>query len=101
MSQPFLGTALAYVLSYVWSRRNPFMRMNFLGLFIFPAPYLAWVLLAFTFVLNGYFPTHDLLGIAVGHIYYFAEDVWYRERRGMRWFKTPDWLYGFYVTLTI
>lgn len=50
-------------------------RMNFLGLFTFTAPYLPWVLLAFSFVLgnNG---VVDVVGIAVGHLYYFLEDVY-------------------------
>ena len=30
---------------YVWARRNPHARMNFLGLFNFNAPYLPWVIL--------------------------------------------------------
>lgn len=33
---------------YVWSRRNPFVQMNFLGLFSFTAPYLPWVCCSFT-----------------------------------------------------
>ena len=50
-------------------------RMNFLGLFTFTAPYLPWVLLAFSFVLgnNG---VVDVVGIGVGHLYYFLEDVY-------------------------
>ena len=50
-------------------------RMNFLGLFTFTAPYLPWVLLAFSFVLgnNG---VVDVVGIGVGHVYYFLEDVY-------------------------
>ena len=87
-----LGPSLTYVLSYLWSRRNPYIRMNFLGLFVFPAPYLPWVLLGFTVLMVGYFPTGNLLGIAVGHIYYFLEDVWFREKGGTRWLKTPGWL---------
>ena len=49
--------------------------MNFLGLFTFTAPYLPWVLLAFSFVLgnNG---VVDVVGIGVGHLYYFLEDVY-------------------------
>lgn len=33
----------------------------------------------------------DMMGIAVGHIYYFFEDVWPSERisGGRRWLKTP------------
>ncbi|RKO85270.1 Der1-like family-domain-containing protein, partial [Blyttiomyces helicus] len=69
-------------LVYIWSRRNPYIRMNFLGLFNFTAPYLPWVLLGFTLLLNSnQLPTGDLIGMAVGHVYYFLEDV-YPNREG-------------------
>ena len=55
---------------YVWARRNPYVRMSFLGLFSFNAPYLPWVLLSFAVVL-GNSATIDLIGIIVGHVYYF------------------------------
>ncbi|KAJ3048008.1 hypothetical protein HK102_012786, partial [Quaeritorhiza haematococci] len=77
-SIPFLSSPLTFMLVYVWSRRNPYIRMNFLGLFTFTAPYLPWVLLGFTVLLNNVWPTGDLLGMAVGHVYYFLEDVYPR-----------------------
>lgn len=65
--------------------------MSFLGLFTFNAPYLPWVILGFGLML-GQSPVFDLLGallgvcsfapadrrrpgIAVGHIYFYLEDV--------------------------
>ena len=38
---------------YVWSRRNPSIRMNFFGMITFNAPYLPYVLLAFTLLLGN------------------------------------------------
>ena len=67
MSMPFLGSPLSYSLVYLWARRNPSVRLSFLGLFVFSAPYLPWVLLGFSLVLNNTPPKEDLLGIAVGH----------------------------------
>ena len=57
---------------YVWARRNDDVRMSFLGLFPFAAPYLPWVLLSFSVLLGNPAQT-DLVGIAVGHIYCFLE----------------------------
>lgn len=51
--------------------------MSFLGLFNFSAPYLPWVLLAFSTLL-GSSPLVDTLGIGAGHVYYFLEDVYPR-----------------------
>nr|CAH7744819.1 unnamed protein product [Callosobruchus chinensis] len=87
----FLGQAFTIMLVYVWSRRNPFVRMNFFGLLNFQAPYLPWILLAFS-VLLGNAVYVDLVGIAVGHIYYFLEDVFPNQRGGFKILKTPSLL---------
>lgn len=64
---PFLGTALSSSLVYIWSRRNPEVRMSFLGLLVFTAPYLPWVLLGFGMLVHGQVPKDELCGIVVGH----------------------------------
>lgn len=88
---PFLGSPLAFTMVYIWARRNPYVRLNFLGLLSFNAPHLPWVLLCFSLLLGGQLPMGDLLGIAVGHVYYFFEDVWPRDPAsgGRRWLETP------------
>ena len=52
---------------YVWGRRHPYVHLNFLGLFNFTAPYLPWVLLAFSVTLRSN-AVVDLLGIVAGVI---------------------------------
>lgn len=84
----FLGHAFTIMLVYVWSRRNPGLRMNFFGLITFQAPYLPWVLLAFT-ILLGSSTVVDTIGIIVGHFYYFFEDVFPNEPHGFRILETP------------
>lgn len=86
----FLGSSLTFMMVYVWGRRNELVHMSFLGLFNFTAPYLPWVLLAFSVAL-GSSPLVDLLGVAVGHAYYFLEDV-YPRMTGRRLLKTPAML---------
>ena len=49
------------MLVYIWSRRNPYVRMNFFGLMNFQAPYLPWVLLGFSLML-GNSVVVDLMG---------------------------------------
>ena len=70
----FLGSSLTFMMVYVWGRRNADVRMSFLGLFPFNAPYLPWVMLGFSCLL-GNSATLDVLGIAAGHCYYFLEYV--------------------------
>lgn len=86
----FLGSSLTFMMVYVWGRRNPYVQMSFLGLFSFTAPYLPWVLLGFSMLL-GSSPVVDLLGMAVGHAYYFLEDV-YPRMSGRRLLKTPRFI---------
>ncbi|KAI5820003.1 Derlin [Pyronema omphalodes] len=89
-SMPFLGGPLSFSLIYIWARRNPSVRLSFLGLFVFNAPYLPWVLLLFRLVINNTLPKDDLLGIVVGHVYYFFEDIYPRIRGGARPLAAPE-----------
>jgi len=85
----FLGSSLTFMMVYIWARRNPFIRMSFLGLFTFTAPYLPWVLLAFSTLL-GNDALVDCVGIGVGHVYYFLEDVYpMMTPRRTRLVRTP------------
>ncbi|KAM8955425.1 derlin-2 isoform 1-T1 [Lycaon pictus] len=89
VSLVFLGQAFTIMLVYVWSRRNPYVRMNFFGLLNFQAPFLPWVLMGFSLLLGNSIIV-DLLGIAVGHIYFFLEDVFPNQPGGIRILKTPS-----------
>ncbi|XP_070572557.1 derlin-2-like [Ptychodera flava] len=87
----FLGQAFTLMLVYIWSRRNPYVRLNFFGLMNFQAPYLPWVLLAFSLLLGNSIIV-DVIGIAVGHVYYFLEDVFPQQPGGFKLLKTPGFL---------
>ncbi|XP_026117470.1 derlin-3 [Carassius auratus] len=84
----FLGQAFTIMLVYIWSRRNPYIRMNFFGLLNFQAPFLPWVLMGFSLLLGNSIVI-DLLGIGVGHIYYFLEDVFPNQPGGRKLLTTP------------
>ncbi|KAI3634726.1 hypothetical protein MIR68_007107 [Amoeboaphelidium protococcarum] len=88
----FLGSPLTFTLTYLWSRRNPDIVVSFLGLLDFKAPYMPFVMLTFSFVLGGKLPLGDLLGICIGHFYYFFEDVYPRlpQSNGVHYLRAPD-----------
>lgn len=90
-SVPFLGHSLSQVLVYIWSRRNPDTRLAFLGLLVFNAPYLPWVLMAFSLLMHGTIPKDEILGVVVGHVYYFFCDVWPGIYPGSRPMDPPQW----------
>jgi hypothetical protein len=49
--------ALCTLQVYVWGRRHQYVNLSFLGIFTFTAPYLPWVLLAFSCECCGRFET--------------------------------------------
>lgn len=70
----FLSPCLSIMMLYLWCRRNPAIQINFLEIFHFKAPFLPWFLLLFV-IMFGFNPKNDLIGISIGHLYYFLEDV--------------------------
>merc|ERR1712018_508888 len=87
---PFLGQSFTQIFVYIWSRRNPFSLLSVFG-FIIRAPYLPYVFMLFSLVLGGEVMS-DLVGIIVGHLYYFIEDVFPHQEGGFRILHTPDFL---------
>ena len=92
----FLSNSLMFMMLYIWGRRNPYVQMTLFGLMTFTAPYLPWVILCFSGLMGNNLMT-DLIGIGVGHIYYFFEDVYplVAEIRGwntQRWLEAPSLL---------
>lgn len=72
----FLGQAFTIMLVYVWSRRNPYVRMNFFGLLNFHAPYLPWVLLAFSLLLGN-----SVIVDLMGKYYYLRNNYKFKGAR--------------------
>eukprot|EP01127_Copromyxa_protea_P023253 TRINITY_DN8661_c0_g1_i1.p1 TRINITY_DN8661_c0_g1~~TRINITY_DN8661_c0_g1_i1.p1 ORF type:complete len:222 (-),score=9.63 TRINITY_DN8661_c0_g1_i1:209-874(-) len=87
----FLGPSLSFMIVYVWSRRNPHVRMSFLALFTFNAPYLPYVIIGIELLMGQPWSVFNVLGIFIGHIYFFMEDV-YPKYSGRRLLKTPSLL---------
>lgn len=91
LSLPFLGQPLSSSLVYIWSRRNPDTRLSFLGLLVFTAPYLPWVLMLFSLFVHGTIPKDEICGVIVGHVWYFFSDVYPSLHDGHRPLDPPVW----------
>jgi len=91
----FLAPSLAFMVVYIWGRRNPHVTLSFLGLFNFTAPYLPWVILGFGMLL-GQSPVFELLGVVVGHIYYFIEDIYPQIGGRAHLLRAPEILKHFF-----
>ena len=68
-----LSEPILYVIMYVWSRREPDAQLSIFG-FRFKSLYLPWVYVAIRLIMGGAI-SEPLLGIAVGHVYYFLIEV--------------------------
>jgi len=86
----FLGDALSFMTVYIWARRNEHVPMNLFGMFRFNAPFLPWILMGFSALL-GQSLIPDLIGIAVGHLYFFFTDI-YPVTSGRHFLATPLFL---------
>eukprot|EP00762_Andalucia_godoyi_P000160 ANDGO_02291.mRNA.1 Derlin-2 len=88
----FLSFPLVFMGLYIWSRKNPMAQMAFWGVFTFSAPYLPWVLLSVSILFGGIENgIVDLLGIFIGHIYYYFTDI-YPLLTGHNVLRTPRFI---------
>jgi hypothetical protein len=68
-----LSEPILYVIMYNWSRREADKPVGIFG-FKFKAIYLPWVYVGIRLIMGGSI-TEPLVGIAVGHLYYFLIEV--------------------------
>lgn len=86
----FVASPLVFALVYVWSRHYPDQRVSLFGMVQLQSFYLPFAFLAMT-VLQGGSPVVDLLGIAIGHAWFFGTELYPRANGGRRLLPTPRW----------
>jgi Derlin-2/3 len=94
----FLGPAMVFMVLYVWSRRDPYRQVTIWG-FALPAWQYPFALLVLSMLL-GANPVLGMLGIGVGHLWHFVNDV-VPAVYGYTFLKTPEFLYQLYETGTV
>lgn len=90
-SMSFLSESLLFTIMYVSSRRNADGMSNFYGI-KFKTLYVPWVNVAFK-LLMGHGIMLAIIGIAVGHLYYFLVEVM-PPLHGITLIKTPKWCFS-------
>jgi Derlin-2/3 len=86
------GPTLIFALIYLWSKQNPTAPISLFGLIKLQALYLPFAFMGIT-VLQGGSPFPELLGILVGHLYYFLTDVYpVQSGSGRVLIRSPQWL---------
>lgn len=76
---------------YVWCQFNRDQIVSFWFGMQFKALYLPWVLVAFNMILRGG-GLNELIGILVGHTYYFLAYQYSQDFGGSVIIKTPQFL---------
>uniref|UniRef100_T1IJ07 Derlin n=1 Tax=Strigamia maritima TaxID=126957 RepID=T1IJ07_STRMM len=89
---PLLMDPMVLAVLYVWCQLNRDVIMNFWFGTQFKAMYLPWVVLLFNMVITGSF-MNELLGIFVGHTYFFLQYKYPLDFGGRRFLNTPAFLY--------
>lgn len=79
------------VIVYVWSQYYRHQNVSFLFGLRFKAIYLPWVLCLFDFLSNKSI-IDSMIGILLGHLYYFLEVIYPTARGGLKLLKTPSWM---------
>ena len=84
------------IILYVWSRTNPHVRLSLMGVLQFNAPFLPYVMILFSLLL-GQSVMEDVVGLGIGHLYYFFEYVFPEVARirgysVRRWLEAPKFL---------
>jgi Derlin-2/3 len=87
-----LGPPLIFMLIYLWSRANTSANVSIMGMVSVKALYLPWAMLALD-VIFGNSPVPGLLGILVGHTYYFLTAVYPRQSGGTELLRTPKFVH--------
>ncbi|CAH8648901.1 unnamed protein product [Heterobilharzia americana] len=77
---------------YIWSQLNRDVLVQFWFGMQFKAMYFPWVLVIFNLIVRGS-AIMELVGIIVGHLYYFFVFQYPQEYGGRAILKTPEFLY--------
>ncbi|XP_031636837.1 derlin-1 [Contarinia nasturtii] len=91
---PLLMDPLILAVVYVWCQFNKDVIVRFWFGTQFKAMYFPWVLLALNVVLSS--GIDSLVGIFVGHLYYFLKIKYPQELGGMSYLDTPSFIKSYF-----
>ena len=95
MNIMFLMDPLVLAVLYIWCQLNKDVIVNFWFGSQFKAMYLPWVLLAFNVIISGG-GVMELIGILLGHLYFFLMFKYPQDFGGASLLATPQFLYNWF-----
>jgi len=98
MNMMLLMDPMVLSVLYIWCQLNKEVIVNFWFGTQFKAMYLPWVLFGFNMILSGG-GTAELIGIIVGHLYYFVMFKYPVDFGGVSLIQTPRILYDYFPSV--
>ncbi|XP_055296109.1 derlin-1 isoform X2 [Sitodiplosis mosellana] len=92
---PLLMDPLILSVLYIWCQLNKNVIVNFWFGTRFKAMYLPWVLLGFNLILSSG-SMYSLVGILVGHLYFFLKIKYPQELGGPSYLNTPAFIKSYF-----
>ncbi|EIJ89776.1 Derlin-2/3 [Nematocida parisii] len=92
-----LSSILSTYIIYVWSRKNPLIVVQYMGLFSLPAHYIPWIMFIFSYLAERSLPINDLIGILTGHVYFYFKTVYIKTNPGSDPLATPQFLKNLFI----
>ncbi|OAG31335.1 Derlin-2/3 [Nematocida displodere] len=71
-----LSSALSTYIIYIWSKKNPLIMVQYMGMLNIPAYYIPWMMFLFSFAVERKLPQSDLVGILAGHTYFYFKNIY-------------------------
>ncbi len=93
LGRPFLGPAMMMAIIHIWARKDPDRQVAVWG-FAFPAWQFPFVMVLFHMLVGGDI-IGDLMGIFVGHVFFYLSEV-YPRVTNRRLLATPQFLYDMF-----
>ncbi|KAI5171398.1 Derlin-2/3 [Nematocida sp. LUAm3] len=88
LGMPKMSNSLSTYIIYVWSKKNPLIIVQYMGVFNIPAYYIPCIMFLFSLIVEKKLPQSDLVGILSGHIYFYLKNV-YSKSTGTDPLRTP------------
>ena len=95
MDIKFLMDPMVLSILYVWCQLNKDQIVNFWFGSQFKAMYLPWVLFGFNMIIAGG-GVMELIGIVIGHLYFFLMFKYPQDFGGPSLLSTPEFLYNWF-----
>eukprot|EP01025_Chloroclados_australasicus_P055570 TRINITY_DN6759_c0_g5_i1.p1 TRINITY_DN6759_c0_g5~~TRINITY_DN6759_c0_g5_i1.p1 ORF type:complete len:307 (-),score=14.44 TRINITY_DN6759_c0_g5_i1:435-1256(-) len=88
----FFASPMVFAVIYLWSRNFPNEVMSLYGVVRIRSFYLPFAFAGMSLLFTGEIPVQDIIGIVVGHLFYFLTVLYPQQSGGRNLLKAPQFL---------